>query len=264
MKKRVFSAILAILVFIPFIIFGGGYFAFAMSFLGMLALYEIAEMKGIPFFNVIGLVATICLLSILIPDHYIDSFTQYVNNEYLFYMTCLILLILTVFKSDVFHFEDAATLVMAAVYIGYGFHFLIVIRDLGIDTLMYQFLVIWSTDSGAYLFGKKFGKHKLSPTISPNKTIEGLLGGVLLATIIGGIYSIIIKPNLGAINNVWLLTIALSLFGQLGDLVESAMKRHFKVKDSGRFLPGHGGVLDRFDSSIFTSFMFMIWMNLFR
>lgn len=264
MKIRFISAILAILVFIPFIFLGGGYFAFAMSVLGIIALYEIADMKGIPYFNIIGLVATIGLLSILIPNHYIDIFTRYVNKDYLFYMACLILLILTVFKSDIFHFEDAATLVMGAIYIGYGFHFLILIRDLGIDTLMYQFLVIWSTDSGAYLFGRRFGQHKLSPSISPNKTIEGLIGGVFLATIIGGVYSLVIDPNLGAINNVWMLTIVLSLFGQLGDLVESAMKRHFKVKDSGKFLPGHGGALDRLDSTIFTSFMFMIWMNLFR
>lgn len=264
MKTRILSAVLAIFVFIPFIYFGGGYFAFAMSILGMIGMYELAEMKGIPYLNSIGIVATIGLLSVLIPAHYIDGFTTYVNNEYLFYVSCLVLLILTVFKSDQFHFDDAAILVLGAVYIGFGFHFLIVIRDLGIDTLMYQFLVIWSTDSGAYLFGKKFGKHKLAPHISPNKTIEGFLGGVLLATLIGGVYSLVVRPNLGAINNVWLLTIALSLFGQLGDLVESAMKRHFKVKDSGKFLPGHGGVLDRFDSSIFTSFMFMIWMNLFR
>lgn len=264
MKTRIISAIIAIIVFIPFIILGQAYFAFAMSVLGILALYEVANMKKIDFIGLVGLISTIGLLSLLIPSHYIETLSQYINNDYIFYIACLALLVLTVFKTDQFNFDDAAVLVLAAIYIGYGFHFLIVIRDMGIDTLMYQFLVIWSSDTGAYFVGKRFGKHKLAPTVSPNKTIEGSIGGVLLATLVGAIYNYFISPNLGDINHVWLLTIAMALTGQFGDLVESAMKRHFGVKDSGKFLPGHGGVLDRFDSTIFTSFLLMIWMNLFR
>ena len=80
----------------------------------------------------------------------------------------------------------------------------------------------------------------------------------------GVVFVFIFQPNLGDTNHVWLLSIILSLVGQFGDLVESALKRHFNVKDSGKFLPGHGGVLDRFDSLIFASFMFMIWLNLFQ
>ena len=264
MKTRVVSAVIAIMIFIPFILLGGAYFTFAMAVLGLLAMIEIADIKKINFFSLTGIISSISLLAILIPHQYTAGLAQYINNKYLFYMSCLFLLVLTVFKSDEFNFDDAAVLVLGAIYIGYGFHFLILIRDMGIDTLMYQFLVIWATDSGAYLIGKRLGKNKLAPTVSPNKTVEGLAGGLLLASLVGGLYNYLIRPNLGDIHHVWMLTIAMSLFGQLGDLVESAFKRHYGVKDSGRFLPGHGGVLDRFDSSIFTSFLLMIWMNLFR
>ena len=264
MKTRVISAVIAVAVFIPFIILGGGYFAFIMALLGLLALKELADMKQINYRNLVGITASIGLLAILVPSHYIAILSQFVNKDYLFYICCLLLLVITVFKSDEFNFDHAAVLMLGAIYIGYGFHFLIVIRDMGIDTLMYQFLVIWATDSGAYLVGRRFGATKLAPTVSPNKTVEGLAGGLLLASLVGGLYNFLVQPNLGDIHHVWMLTLAMSMFGQLGDLVESAFKRHFGVKDSGQFLPGHGGVLDRFDSSIFTSFLLMIWMNLFR
>ena len=264
MRVRTRSALIAIALFAPFIFLGDIFFAIIIAILGLFGLREIARMKQIPYKNLIGVTSSIALLSILIPSHYIHWVSVHVNNEFLFYICCLMLLILTVFHSESFNFDDAATLVLGAIYIGYGFHFLILIRDMGIDTLMYQFAVIWSTDTGAYITGRFFGKHKLSPMISPNKTIEGFVGGIIFATIVGGINNAFIDPNLGNINNIWILSIAMSAFGQLGDLVESAFKRHFGVKDSGNFLPGHGGVLDRFDSTIFTSFLFMIWMNLFR
>lgn len=264
MKTRIISALLGVAIFIPFIILGGGYFTFAMAVLGVLAMQEFAAMKKVNFFSMIGLVSSIGLLAILVPQAYTGGLAETLNPIFLFYMTCLILLIFTVFIFDHFNFDDVAILVLGALYVGYGFHFLILIRDMGIATLMYQFMVIWSTDSGAYFIGKFIGKHKLAPHISPNKTVEGLIGGLLVATVVGLTYNNYIQPDLGGIHHVWLLTIVLSLFGQLGDLVESAFKRHFGVKDSGKFLPGHGGVLDRFDSTIFASFMFMIWQNLIR
>ncbi|HCV2266446.1 TPA: phosphatidate cytidylyltransferase, partial [Staphylococcus aureus] len=99
-------------------------------------------------------------------------------------------------------------------------------------------------------FGKMMGKHKLWPVISPNKTIEGFIGGLFCSLIVPLAMLYFVDFNM----NVWILlgvTLILSLFGQLGDLVESGFKRHFGVKDSGRILPGHGGILDRFDSFMF-------------
>lgn len=135
---------------------------------------------------------------------------------------------------------------------------------MGLETILYLLVVVWSTDSGAYFVGRKFGSRPLAPEISPNKTVEGMIGGVLTALLVASIFIAIFQPALGAVNQVWILTIIVSLFGQFGDLVESAFKRYFNVKDSGKFLPGHGGMLDRFDSLIFASFIMMFWINLFR
>ena len=123
-------------------------------------------------------------------------------------------------------------------------------REAGLAFILFAFLVVWTTDTGAYLFGRSFGKHKLWPVISPNKTIEGFIGGVLSSLLVPLVMQFFVDFDF----NIWiilLVTVILSMFGQLGDLVESGFKRHFGVKDSGKILPGHGGILDRFDSFMF-------------
>ncbi|UUX34638.1 phosphatidate cytidylyltransferase [Fundicoccus culcitae] len=264
MKTRIISAIVAFAIFIPFLFAGGYYFAYLMLVLGAIGLYELARMKKIEYFNIIGIISTIALAFVLLPDHYFLSFLGRGHQQFIFYIFCIILLVFTVIRHETFNFEEAAVLVFSILYIGFGFRFLISIRDMGVETIFYLFAVIWSTDIGAYFIGKAIGKNKLAPAISPNKTVEGFLGGLLSAFIVGSLYIWIVNPNLGGANHVWILTIALSLVGQLGDLVESAYKRHFGVKDSGKLIPGHGGVLDRFDSTIFASFMMIIWLNFFR
>lgn len=102
------------------------------------------------------------------------------------------------------------------------------------------------------MVGRQVGKHKLWPDISPNKTIEGALGGIASAIVVAVVF-ILVQPNVFQHNLVTMVifTIIFSVVGQFGDLVESAIKRHYGVKDSGKILPGHGGILDRFDSMLF-------------
>ena len=116
----------------------------------------------------------------------------------------------------------------------------------GLELLLWAFIVTWSTDIGAYFAGRSFGKRKLAPTISPNKTIEGLLGGIVAATVAGGAWAL--ATGLG----IALLALApvLAVAAQAGDLFESGMKRRAGVKDSGAWLPGHGGALDRLDGLV--------------
>ena len=120
-------------------------------------------------------------------------------------------------------------------------------RDLHRPMLLFWvFVVTWSTDIGAYFAGRTFGKRKLAPAISPGKTIEGLLGGVVAAAVLGGawvFFSHLGKPLL-------LLAPLFAIAAQGGDLFESAIKRRARVKDSGTWLPGHGGVLDRLDGLV--------------
>lgn len=162
----------------------------------------------------------------------------------------LIMLSYTVMSKNRFNFVDAAFCMLAVAYIGIGFMYFYETRNNGLIYILFALLIVWVTDTGAYIFGRLFGKNKLWPEISPNKTIEGFVGGILSSTIIAIIFSINYDMPLSILPLI-LVTWLFSMFGQLGDLVESALKRHFDVKDSGNLLPGHGGILDRFDSFIF-------------
>ena len=116
----------------------------------------------------------------------------------------------------------------------------------GIDLLLWAFIVTWSTDIGAYFAGRNFGRRKLAPTISPGKTVEGLIGGIIAATLLGGAW--VLAMGLGKALLVCAPIFAIAAQG--GDLFESSMKRRAGVKDSGAWLPGHGGVLDRLDGLV--------------
>lgn len=118
------------------------------------------------------------------------------------------------------------------------------------SAIFFAAVIIWSTDSGAYFIGKSMGKRKLWPEISPNKTVEGFIGGIVTAVVLSFVFQAV-TGFLPSYLLVMFITLLLSIFGQLGDLVESALKRHYDVKDSGTILPGHGGILDRFDSFLF-------------
>ncbi|GAE91590.1 phosphatidate cytidylyltransferase [Gracilibacillus boraciitolerans JCM 21714] len=164
----------------------------------------------------------------------------------------LLLLSYTVLVKNKFTFEDAGFLILAAIYVGLGFYYFIQTREVenGLVYIFYAILVILSTDTGAYFFGRTFGKHKLWPQISPNKTVEGALGGIVVACIVAVIFQYFYNVH-DSLLLVIVVTIIASIFAQIGDLVESAIKRHYNVKDSGKLLPGHGGILDRFDSWLF-------------
>ena len=111
----------------------------------------------------------------------------------------------------------------------------------------------WGSDTGAYLVGRKIGKHKLAPALSPHKSIEGSIGGMLSAAILCGLYCWLSgKLDLKLIPAFCLIGAIGSIFGQLGDLAASSIKRYTGIKDYGNIMPGHGGVLDRFDSVLFT------------
>jgi phosphatidate cytidylyltransferase len=118
--------------------------------------------------------------------------------------------------------------------------------DQRLNLLLWVFIVTWSTDIGAYFAGRAFGRNKLAPSISPGKTVEGLVGGVIAATLLGGAW--VYWKGLGT--PLYVLAPLFAVVAQAGDLFESWMKRRSGVKDSGNWLPGHGGILDRLDGLV--------------
>jgi len=160
---------------------------------------------------------------------------------------------------------DASVALLGALYVAWFLGHLILIRNLeqGIALIFFLFFVTWAGDTGAYYVGKSLGRRPLAPRISPNKTVEGAIGGWAASVLAAGLAQWWFLPVLSMTDCV-LLGAVLGLVGQLGDLTESMFKRGSGIKDSGHFLPGHGGILDKLDSLIFTTpvfYYYLIWIK---
>lgn len=251
MKQRIITGVVAAALFLPIVFYGGLPFVLLTYFLATVGLYELLKMKNLSIFSVHGLLTLLFLWVILYPEQYSDILnTFYYTKTELGIAFILLLLAYTVITKNRFTFEDVGFSILSAIYVGIGFYFFIETRDAGLVYIFYSLFMIWATDSGAYFVGKAKGKTKLWPEISPNKTVEGSVGGVVCALIVAVLFSLLTDINANLIA-LLAITAVLSIFGQIGDLVQSAFKRHFGVKDSGSILPGHGGILDRFDSLLF-------------
>ncbi|SDI94434.1 phosphatidate cytidylyltransferase [Natribacillus halophilus] len=250
MKQRVVTALIGLIIFLVPLYMGGPLFVTLVTVMAIVAFIELLRMKRLatsPLLGFVGLGMSLLLL-------YAGPRMDIVSNEATLLAVTVgvwLLLLVTVLSNNRYHFDTVAFILFSGAYVGLGLHFFLAARlDSGFAFVLFVLIAIWATDTGAYLFGRKFGKRPLWPKISPKKTVEGAAGGFLLALVAGLIFAWFWPP----FDQLWLTTIALiiiSVAGQCGDLVESALKRYYNVKDSGRMLPGHGGVLDRFDSVIF-------------
>lgn len=252
MKQRILTAIVAIALFAPFIALGGWPFTMIIYLIATIGLFELLRMRDISLFSVPGLIAWLMLAVLLAPTKLESTLFETIGftKIELVFAAILLLLIYTVLVKNRLTFDHVSFLVMSVLYVGIGFYYLIETRFFGIEYILFAFTVIWMTDTGAYFIGKQFGRRKLWPDISPNKTIAGFIGGIGSAIVFASIFQLI-YPITSSFLILIIVTILASIVGQLGDLVESAMKRHYDVKDSGTLLPGHGGILDRFDSLLF-------------
>ncbi len=157
---------------------------------------------------------------------------------------------------------DGAVLLFGVGYIGLTLGHLLLLRALedGVFLIFFLLLITWGSDTGAYVVGKTLGRRKLAPVISPNKTVEGFIGGLVLGTTMALVAKLWFLPAL-ALGHCLALGLLLAGIGTLGDLAESALKRSAGVKDSGTLIPGHGGVLDRVDSLLFTAPTFYYYVT---
>lgn len=156
--------------------------------------------------------------------------------------------------------NDAFYLIGGIFFLGVSFNLLIVLRNIGLNVLLYLFIITIMTDTYAYIGGLLVGKHPLLVSISPKKTVEGMVIGTLFGTLIAAVfYHVVVNPSL-SLTIVLFMTLFLSILGQFGDLAFSAIKRYFGKKDFSHLIPGHGGVLDRFDSIIFVVLGFIFFI----
>ena len=164
-----------------------------------------------------------------------------------------------------FRFRDMGLALFGALYIGLTLSSLVTTRALpgGEWLIVFLALVTWAGDTGAYYAGTLWGRHPLAPSISPKKSVEGLVGGLVLSMIAAVAVQSTLVPQLTTLDAL-LLGTAMTVTGLLGDLCESAIKRSVGVKDSGGILPGHGGMLDRLDSLLFTAPTFYYYVTLVR
>ncbi len=144
-------------------------------------------------------------------------------------------------------------------FITWALFHMVLIRDIpkyGMHYIIFLFVNVWLLDTGAYFMGKKFGRHKLASVISPKKTIEGAVAGVVTAILVSVAYRYLFLRDVITNNQAIIYGFVISFVGQFSDLAESLFKRDCNIKDSGKILPGHGGMLDRFDSYLFAAPIF--------
>jgi len=177
-----------------------------------------------------------------------------------------LLLIKDLFSEKEIPLFESKRYILTTFYISSAFIFLILIanykNEFTPNLLLGAFIIVWVNDTFAYLVGKNFGKQKLFPRISPKKTVEGFLGGLLFSCIAS--YFIFTFTKTLSFNNWLILSVIISVIGTIGDLIESKFKRQAGVKDSGVIMPGHGGLLDRFDSIIFVAPFIYLFLRILQ
>lgn len=263
MKTRIITAIVAFLTFIPVLVFGDvtlvgsiTIFSLAMAVLSAVGVSEavkcVGEEKNL-FFAPLYVVAF--SLPLLTSSH-LDTYTP------VFIILLFYLLFMGVVNNSKITAEKILVAFALAFYVTASFGALTVLFTKGSVFFPLVFVGAWVTDTFAYFTGFFFGKHKLIPSVSPKKTVEGAVGGTLFAMIgyavVGMIYGY-------SVTNIIILTVVglfASIISQFGDLSASLIKRHYGIKDYGKLFPGHGGVLDRFDSILAVS-AFLYVVNMF-
>ncbi len=253
MTVRIISACVALpLFFLLIYVFPPCVFPFAVSALAVIAVYEMLWRSQV--MKNVYLVITAYIFAAFIP---IATYFN-LSNVYVF-MALFLLVIFDFFvwitQQESLAFRDVASAFFAAVVISVFFSSIISIfkMDSGKILILMPFIAAWLTDTGAYFTGVFFGKHKLAPKISPKKTVEGSIGGVFVSIISFLIYGMIMGVDNSALPAFALCGFVLSIISQIGDLSMSLIKREYNIKDYGVVFPGHGGILDRFDSVLFTA-----------
>jgi phosphatidate cytidylyltransferase len=270
LKHRVITAVVGVPVVILANWFGDPWFSLLIAAVALAGTYEFYHIANFDRREPLIYLGLLWSLALVLSPHYRDHHILpiVITATMLISLICLLLR-----PSREEAFRDWAWTIVGALYVGWMLSYWLSLRGLenGSNWVYLAMLTTFANDTGAYFVGRARGKHKLAPTISPSKTWEGAIGGLtsaILASIVIATVLKLISLKLGTpfAFQYWqiiLLGFLVSLFAQLGDLVESLLKRNTGVKESGNLLPGHGGILDRFDSLIFVGavvYYYVIWV----
>lgn len=254
MKTRIISAIVMIAIALPIIYFGNTIYKLTIGILALLAFKEVLALKKAH--QEIPTIPTIFALVLCLIMVYFDFNSLRYSFSSLLIIISLLLLIPTLFyKNEEYKTSDAFYLIGWIIFLGMAFNSFIAIRNHGMRLFFYLVFIPIITDTFAMLVGSKFGKHKMCPKISPKKTMEGFGGGMIMGTIVPCIVYYAFFKTISL--KIILMTVILSTIGQIGDLIFSKIKRENEIKDYSDLIPGHGGILDRLDS---TSIIFMTYI----
>lgn len=233
---------------------------FIINILGLIEFSQMAKRMGVhinmPIYLICG--------GMLFTAGFLDAYLGY-RDAYLWcFVSTFIMSIWELYRHQGNSFQNLAFAYYGLLYLSLPFTLLIYLPymtgdDWRPEIIFFPFLLVWFNDTFAYLFGSRFGKHKLFPRISPKKSWEGAIGGGIV-TVIAALFIAPYLEGLTVVNNIVISCIVV-IFGIFGDLLESMFKRNIEIKDSGNIMPGHGGILDRFDAVVFVIPAIFVYME---
>ncbi|MDF2524824.1 MAG: phosphatidate cytidylyltransferase [Clostridiales bacterium] len=266
LKTRVITSVFLVIL-LMIIVFSGrtilGLGIFVLALIGMHEYYNAISNSGYKPVRILGYLMCTPILFLGITEGF-EKFGMYIEPfksiEYLsfsLFVSLIILFSVIIFLNEKYNVVDISLTIFGAFYVAFLFSFIVLTRNMenGFFLVWLIFIGAWSTDTFAYFTGVKFGKTKFLPAISAKKSLEGSIGGVIGCVLVTLLYGYYLNSN-HFYENISLAHFAVigvlnGIISQIGDWAASAIKRYVKIKDYGRLMPGHGGVLDRFDSILF-------------
>ncbi len=280
MLVRTITAAVLVAVLLP-IFFFSEYIIYpiTIALISLLAVFELLRVIGLHKVYRISLPAYLIAAALPLFTHDIflhgclaEQKSYLLISSAVIFIYMLYLMAMAVFSKGRLKYSKVAEAFMSVAYISLSFTALSLLRYLenGAFCFVLVFMAAWGTDVGAYLVGCAIGRHKLIPEVSPKKSVEGAVGGIFFAVLIFLLYGFVVDKATDLSVNYILLGVCapvLSVVSQIGDLIASVIKREYGVKDYGKLLPGHGGIMDRFDSILVVSLPLLIaciWVSPFN
>lgn len=251
---RTFSGIILLLISIVTGIYGGNLLLTLVGIISILGQYELYRIINLEKSSIalVGYLYTIGLDIILATKNQVSAMPIII-------LMLIILMVVYVFTYPKYKYKQISMVFVGFLYVSVMLSFIYQVRiaENGIFAIWLIYIAAWGSDTCAYCVGMLIGKHKLPTELSPKKSIEGCIGGVVGAAFIGFLYGMILKNQVSGLGDIQIQFAIIggvgAVLSQIGDLAASAIKRNYGKKDYGNLIPGHGGILDRFDSIIFTA-----------